>query len=153
MVLPEWAIERETEASLLLRSAKRREHLASVHRLVTKAEVERTVPGVNAGFGDHVDESEAGVVVFSGVWIKAKADLADLRFRWQFSAAKAVDANLRTGTRELIDRVFKLLRIVGELGNLVRRQNVGERGAVGIGRPHLGIFRNIDVHFDHIDLE
>src|ERR1043165_6922774 len=124
MVFPDWTIERKTEAALLFRAAKRREYLSAVQRLIAKAEVERAVPVVDAGFGDHVDKAETGVVIFCGVRIQAETNLANLRFRRQLAAAKTVDAKLRAGAGELVDCVLKLVRIVGQLGDLVRSHDV-----------------------------
>src|ERR1051326_5357538 len=124
MVFPDWTIERKTEAALLLGTPKGREHLASVQRLIAKAEVERAVPVVDAGLCDHVDKAETGVVIFCGVRIQAETNLANLRFRRQLAAAKTVDAKLRAWTGELVDCVLKLVRIVGQLGDLVGSHDV-----------------------------
>ena len=53
-----------------------------------------------------VDKAMTGIVILSGVRIHAKTNLANLRFRREFAAAKTVDTHLRARTRELIDRVF-----------------------------------------------
>jgi len=78
MILPEWTIQRKTEAPLLLGTAKRRKDLPAVQRFVTKTKVERAMPIVDAGLGDDVDESESRIMIFGRVRVQAKTNLADL---------------------------------------------------------------------------
>ena len=111
------------------------------------------MPRVHAGFGDDIDHAKACIVIFGGVRIQTKTNLANLRFGRKFAAAKSIDANLRARTGELVDGVFKLFRIVRQLRDLFRGQNVAECRAVGICVSDLRFVGDVDVNFDHVDLE
>jgi hypothetical protein len=73
--------------------------------------------------------------------------------RRQFATAKSVDANLRTGSGELVDSILKLIRVVRKLCDLFLGQNVTERWSIRVCVSYLSFFLDIDVHFDDVDLE
>ena len=99
-----------------------RERLAGTQRLVTKTKVERAVPRIDPGLGDDVDKAKTGIVILCGVRVEPESYLANLGLRRQLSTAKSVDAHLRAGPGELIDRVLEFIRVVRKLGYLIRGQ-------------------------------
>src|SRR5262249_54979212 len=124
-----------------------------IQRLIAEAEVKRSMPGVHARLGGDVYESETRVVVLGCVRIHAKTNLANLRLRRQFAAVKSVHADLCTGPGELVDRVFKLIRAVGQLSDLLFGQNVAEGWSIRICISYLSLFLDVDIDFDGVDLE
>src|SRR6185369_888161 len=66
---------------------------------------------------------------------------------------KSVDANLRARAGELVDGVFKLIRVVRQLRDLFLSQHVAERRAIRIRVSYLRFFFDVDIDLDWVDLE
>jgi hypothetical protein len=148
LVLFQRAIEADAEPLLRLVSLPRRHRVPRIERIVAEPQVERRSPARGARLRRDVDHDEASLVRVGRVDVPAEADRLDLRLRRKPAAAEAVDPHHGTGSCELAERVFHLVRIFRQRGNLFRRKHRRERIAsrirTGLARiaPDDEIFRD-----------
>ncbi len=98
---------------------------------------QRPLPGLRAHFDARTAIAAARRIVV------ADADFLNLRAGRQPPAGEAVDANVGVLADELLQHLRELFRIVGQRGELFRRQLLGERAEqlrVFLGRQHLDLF-------------
>src|SRR5207244_7725988 len=86
VLLPNRAAEFKAVAAVLFCPSEWCEGIAGVQGFVAEAEVEATVPTVQAGFGEDIYADERRFVIFSGVGIGAESNLANLAFRRKLAA-------------------------------------------------------------------
>src|SRR5215470_10147349 len=129
MLFPERAAEFEPEAAVLFGRARQRESVARVERFVTETDIEAAVPVLDPGLGQYVHAHERRFVVFGGVSVGSKSDLANLIFRRQLAAAKSVDFESSAGACQVANRLLELFGIIRQLRDLLFGQNRRERRA------------------------
>ena len=151
-LLDDGAADVEAVAADLLRPLRRRELTLGAHRAVAEGCVGAAANRADAGLRDDVDERRPRLLGLGGKLIPRDVDRLDLRLGRQLLALKAVDADDRARTRDVVQLARHFIRVVRERLDLLLVHGQAERPAGSIGPLIGGADRDrFREAFDHED--
>ncbi len=144
LVLDDRAAAVDADVAIRFGPALGNERAAAAEAVADHAVVDAHPERSGAGLRDDLDVDAAGGMKLRRELIARNPDRADLRFRRQRAALKAVDLDHRSRSRHLLQLLPQRVRIVRERLELFARQRGTERRPARIGRRRLLVLADQD---------